>query len=213
MINISLLNCKDNANYLKAIPTSASIEVSAINSDFIVDNLVMPINSGFTYTGDLKARVDITGVTGPTANNRVLIAQITTDGILSYALNIQIGTPTGGVERYVHTGATGSEIDIPSLSGTLGAPNTLPTVSITSPADGTGFITGSTINVAATAADAATPGTHGHATRHQANRGQASADDSAYKAEKIGILRSHFFEVLNITPTFNLRVKNFAFFV
>jgi hypothetical protein len=59
----------DNVNYLKAIPTSASIEVSAINSDFIVDNLVMPINSGFTYTGDLKARVDITGVTGPTANN------------------------------------------------------------------------------------------------------------------------------------------------
>jgi hypothetical protein len=59
----------DNVNYLKAIPTSASIEVSAINSDFVVDNLVMPINSGFTYTGDLKARVDITGVTGPTANN------------------------------------------------------------------------------------------------------------------------------------------------
>ena len=59
----------DNVNYLKAIPTSASIEVSAINSDFIVDKFVMPINSGYTYTGDLSARVDITGVTGPTANN------------------------------------------------------------------------------------------------------------------------------------------------
>ena len=59
----------DNANYLKAIPTSASIEVSAINSDFIVDQFVMPINSGYTYTGTLDARVDITGVTGPTANN------------------------------------------------------------------------------------------------------------------------------------------------
>jgi hypothetical protein len=96
----------------------------------------------------------LVGATGPTATNRVLIAQITTDGILSYALNIQIGTPTGGVERYVHDTPTGAEIDIASLSGTLGAPNTLPTVSITSPTNGQGFITGSTINIAATAADA-----------------------------------------------------------
>jgi hypothetical protein len=96
----------------------------------------------------------LVGATGPTASNRVLIAQITTDGILSYALNIQIGTPTGGVERYVHDTPTGAEIDIPSLSGTLGAPNALPTVSITSPTNGQGFITGSTINIAATAADA-----------------------------------------------------------
>lgn len=33
--------------------------------------------------------------------NQVLIAQITTDGILSFELNIQLGTPDGGVERYV----------------------------------------------------------------------------------------------------------------
>ena len=96
----------------------------------------------------------LAGAQGPNSNNRILIAQLTTDGVLTYALNIQIGTPTGGVQRYVHTGATGSEIDIPSLSGVLGAANALPTVSITSPADGTGFITGSTINIDATAADA-----------------------------------------------------------
>lgn len=59
----------DNANYLKAIPTSSSIEVSAINPDFVVDKFIMPLNTGLTYTGDLSARVDITGVTGPTANN------------------------------------------------------------------------------------------------------------------------------------------------
>jgi hypothetical protein len=110
--------------------------------------------AGGVFTLTDGAWSSLAGAQGPTASNRVLIAQITTDGVLTYALNIQIGTPTGGVERYVHTGATGSEIDIPSLSGTLGAPNTLPTVSITSPADGTGFITGSTINIAATAADA-----------------------------------------------------------
>ena len=110
--------------------------------------------AGGTFTLTDGAWSSLVGATGPTASNRVLIAQITTDGILTYALNIQIGTPTGGVERYVHTGATGSEITIPSLAGVLGAPNDLPTVSITSPTDGQGFITGSTINIAATAADA-----------------------------------------------------------
>jgi hypothetical protein len=59
----------DNANYLKAIPTSASVEKTAISPDFVVDNFVMPLNSGFTYTGSLDARVDITGVSGPTATN------------------------------------------------------------------------------------------------------------------------------------------------
>ena len=59
----------DNANYLKAIPTSASIEISAINADFVVDSLVMPINSGLSYTGSLSARVDVTGTNGPVSNN------------------------------------------------------------------------------------------------------------------------------------------------
>lgn len=110
--------------------------------------------AGSTFTLTDGAWASLVGATGPTANNRVLIAQITTDGILSYALNIQIGTPTGGIQRYVHNNAVAGEFTIPSLSGTLGAPNTLPTVSITSPTNGQGFITGSTINIAATAADA-----------------------------------------------------------
>ena len=59
----------DNANYLKAIPTSASIEVSSVNADFVVDSLVMPINSGYTYTGSLSAKVDVTGTIGPVPNN------------------------------------------------------------------------------------------------------------------------------------------------
>ncbi len=96
----------------------------------------------------------LAGTQGPTANNRILIAQLTTDGILTYNFNIQIGTPTGAVERYVTSNPTGAEIVIPSLQGTLGAPNALPTVSITSPTTGTGFITGTVVNIAATAADA-----------------------------------------------------------
>ena len=64
----------DNENYLLPIPVSGSsatlgVSIDSINPDFNVDDLVMPLNSGLTYTGSLAARVDITGVTGPTANN------------------------------------------------------------------------------------------------------------------------------------------------
>jgi hypothetical protein len=41
------------------------------------------------------------GSVGPLESNRILIAQLTTDGTLYFELNIQIGTPDGGVERYV----------------------------------------------------------------------------------------------------------------
>jgi len=40
-------------------------------------------------------------VDGPTPTNRVLVAQLTTDGILSFELNAQIATPTGETIRFV----------------------------------------------------------------------------------------------------------------
>ena len=42
---------------------------------------------------------------------------------------------------------------------------------------------------------------HGHGTRYQAKRKQTSADEASYKAEKIGILRSRMFELLNIVES------------
>ena len=59
----------DNVNYLKAIPTSASIEIPSLAPDFLVDNYSMPINSGIQYNGTLDAKVDLTGITGPTSTN------------------------------------------------------------------------------------------------------------------------------------------------
>lgn len=41
------------------------------------------------------------GISGPTAENMVLLAQITTAGELAYELNLQIGKPGGGFIRYV----------------------------------------------------------------------------------------------------------------
>lgn len=97
----------------------------------------------------------LNGSLGPiAATNRVLIAQITTDGVFHYELNIQVGTPTGGVQNFVALNPTGSEISLPSLSGTLGAANIPPAVSITAPATGSNFVTGTVINIAANASDA-----------------------------------------------------------
>ena len=56
------------------------------------------------------------GSIGPDSlDNQVLIAQITTDGDFSFELNIQIGTPSGGVENYVARNPVGEEIQFDSL--------------------------------------------------------------------------------------------------
>ena len=110
--------------------------------------------TGNILTSSNASWASLNGSTGPLASNRVLIAQLTTNGVFTYALNIQIGTPTGGTQNFVAVNPVGAEISIPSLSGTLGAVNTAPTVSISSPAGGSGFITGSVVAIAATAADA-----------------------------------------------------------
>lgn len=55
------------------------------------------------------------GTSGPTADNMVLLAQITTAGELAYELNLQIGKPGGGFERYVAKNPSGDEIMHPAL--------------------------------------------------------------------------------------------------
>jgi hypothetical protein len=49
-------------------------------------------------------------------NNRLLIAQITTDGDLSFELNIQIGKRGAPAENYVAKNPTGKEISLPFLT-------------------------------------------------------------------------------------------------
>lgn len=59
----------------------------------------------------------LNGSTGPDpSTNKVLIAQITTDGVFAFALNVQIGTPSGGVENYVASNPVGYEILEPTLT-------------------------------------------------------------------------------------------------
>jgi hypothetical protein len=55
------------------------------------------------------------GVKGPTPENKVLIAQLTTNGKLSFGLNVQIGTPDGGYVQFVARDPEGSEIHFEGL--------------------------------------------------------------------------------------------------
>ncbi len=104
-------------------------------------------NSFILNDGAISA---LNGATGPTAANRVLLGQFTTDGVFRFEFNVQIGTPGGQAQKFVASNAGAGETVIESL--TL-APNNPPTVSVTSPANGAAIITGTATTLTASAAD------------------------------------------------------------
>lgn len=69
------------------------------------------------------------GSVGPQPENHVLIAQLTTDGILNYELNVQIATPDGGTEKYVARNPGKDEYLLPSLIYSSEEKNSPPVVS------------------------------------------------------------------------------------
>lgn len=66
----------------------------------------------------------LAGIQGPNSDNKVLFLQITTRGTVSYTFNLQLATPSGGVERWVASSPVGNEFTHPSLTGSV-APATL----------------------------------------------------------------------------------------
>ena len=94
----------------------------------------------------------LSGATGPTAANRILLGQFTTDGVFRFEFNIKIGTPTAGVsQKFVASNALAGEITIPTL---ILEPNIPPVVSITSPSNAAQIITGTAMTLTANATDA-----------------------------------------------------------
>jgi hypothetical protein len=66
-----------------------------------------------TYNGSWAC---LNGATGyDSISNKVLIAQLTTDGTFKFKLNIQIGTPNGGTEQYVAENPTANQIQLADL--------------------------------------------------------------------------------------------------
>lgn len=72
--------------------------------------------TGSVFSTNNGSLASLGGVKGPLADsNRVLIAQLTTNGTLSFEINIQLGTPSGETEQYVAKNPEGSEIKFDGL--------------------------------------------------------------------------------------------------
>jgi hypothetical protein len=79
------------------------------NGDLGVFDATSQLGNLFTTTNGAIAVLG--GISGPdSATNKVLIGQFTTTGVFTYKLNLQIGTSTGGVERYVAENPVAGEI-------------------------------------------------------------------------------------------------------
>lgn len=96
-------------------------EVPRVNG-FGIDNLITlfdkDINSkaGVRFYTENGSWACLAGSTGPKETNRVLLAQLTTDGKFYYEFNIQLGNPDGTTtERYVARNPAPGEFSIPSL--------------------------------------------------------------------------------------------------
>ncbi len=108
-----------------------------------------PGNSIVISNGSIAA---LGGVVGPTAANRVLVAQFTTKGDLSFQFNVQlVNIATGAAENYVASNPSAGELTHPTLTF---SPNTPPVVSITNPTNNSSVPVGDVLLIQANATDA-----------------------------------------------------------
>lgn len=97
--------------------TPEQLTAVGISNEILVFDNQNDGTNGPLFTTDNGSWASLNGSVGlDSTDNKVLIAQITTDGDLCFELNIQIGTPSGGVQNYVALNPVGAEISIPSLS-------------------------------------------------------------------------------------------------
>ncbi len=115
------------------------------------DLAAIDASTGNTFTTTTGAIAALGGVVGPTASNMVLIGQFTTDGVLSYHLNVQLVNIASGVaENYVSSSPVSGELTNATLNL---VPNIPPVVSVTAPSNGAAIITGTAVNITANATD------------------------------------------------------------
>lgn len=93
-----------------------AVTTVGITSEIAVFDAQNDGTNGPLFSTSNGSWASLNGSIGPDPNeNKVLIAQITTDGVFSFELNIQIGTPSGGVENYVAQNPVADEIQMPEL--------------------------------------------------------------------------------------------------
>ena len=139
---------------MKAFTSTPAITIAGMDlllqRAFFPSNTTSPDTAGFETNDGAWATSGLD--TGATASNKVLIAQLTTNGALSFLLNLQLkNITTNAVENWVSSSPLSGEFTMAALTGSnIGAP---PTVSITSPANGANFFVNNPVAIAATAAD------------------------------------------------------------
>jgi len=129
--------------------TPPTITMVGIDSDLEVLNDLSQAGNLFTTTNGAWSCLN--GSKGPTTTNRVLIAQLTTKGVFNFHINLQIkDTVNNVVERYVSENPQPDEI---LFAGLNYSSNLSPSVSISSPSNGTSFISGISIPIQSVATD------------------------------------------------------------
>jgi hypothetical protein len=94
------------------------------------------------------------GIVGATSSNKVLVGQFTTDGTFTFAINIQLLSPTGVAENYIHTNPGAGQFTNATLKRTAGG---VPTVSIVSNDADNSICAGSSVTFTATPVNGGTP--------------------------------------------------------
>lgn len=94
------------------------------------------------------------GIVGATSSNKVLVGQFTTDGTFTFTLNIQLLSPTGAAENYVHGTPGANQLTHPTLVRTAGS---TPSVVITSSDADNNICAGTSVTFTATPTNGGTP--------------------------------------------------------
>ncbi len=96
--------------------TASPQSVTFVGFDPIGDVFDAASQFGSSFSTADGAWASLNGSTGANVDtNRVLIGQFTTDGVFTFELNIQIGTPSLGTEKYVAKSPKSDETLLPSL--------------------------------------------------------------------------------------------------
>ncbi len=91
-------------------------EITLVPADLEAWNVFGTVNSSETFSISNGAWAVLGGTVGPTAVNKILLAQVTTTGELSFELNLRVGNPNGGFEDYVANTPMGLEYTFPGLT-------------------------------------------------------------------------------------------------
>lgn len=100
-----------------------SSKVTAFGIDSIVD-VFGKQTTGSVFSTTNGSWAAMKGAIGPDSlDNKILIAQMTTDGVFSFELNVQVGGPKGEVLQYVAKNPTGKQVQCEGLIYSSGIKN------------------------------------------------------------------------------------------